>query len=273
MDSYLDPRRVAQYGPAVLNVCRQHLSNTELAMEAYQETFLAYAKQRDTLDHSRSLKPWFKETARRCSLATSRRESRYRGHGALEEPCATEPDQSSAAEHAELLLLVMEEFEALPGQQRDLLRMVYQEGMSHREVSHRVGCPLGSIHSRVETARRQLQRKLSQRGVAISTILLMFLLADNAEAGMIGGVRQEGRRSRSTPRGLPLTAAFVALAVLWFGASHSITASDSSVILPAVAQAEPCAELEELCCVGESDTFGEELPGSGEPPDSTSYPN
>lgn len=245
--SSIDTRRVAQYGRVVLTVCRQHLPNTDLAREAYQETFLVYAKQRETLDHSRSLEPWFKETARRCSLATFRRENRHRGQSVLDEPCAQGPDQSTAAAEAELVVLVMEEFQTLPGQQRDLLRMVYQEGMSHREVSYQVGCPLGSIHSRVETARRQLERRLTQRGLTISTILLMFLLADNAEAGVRGGVHRDSRpRKLPTRRTISLLAAIAVVAAVWFGTTNVVSASNTVTTLPAVALADACLESEEL---------------------------
>ena len=240
-----DPRRVAEYGPSVLAVCRRHLSNTDLAWEAYQETFLAYAARRHALDHSRSLLPWFRETARRCSLATLRRETRQCGEALEEEPRVSVIDQRESAGRRESVSALLEELESLPASQRELIRLVYQEGMSHREVSQRTGCPLGSVHSQVESARRKLHRKLTQRGVVMSAILLTFLLADNAHAGSVR-VRYVGRlrAPRLIPKVVSSVALMAAVVVMWAGWRPMYDDSHANTVLP-ITESDVCLEYED----------------------------
>ena len=46
------------------------------------------------------------------------------------------------------------------------LIMCYLEGLHHQEVAHRLGCPVGTVESRLSRARERLRSRLVRRGLA-----------------------------------------------------------------------------------------------------------
>src|SRR5262249_23018438 len=42
------------------------------------------------------------------------------------------------------------------------------QGLTHGEAAARLGCPEGTIHSRLATARQQLRRRLERRGITVA---------------------------------------------------------------------------------------------------------
>ena len=52
-------------------------------------------------------------------------------------------------------------FRRLPKDQRDALRLVAVEELSYEEVSHTIGCAIGTLKSRVHRARLQLRSEMS----------------------------------------------------------------------------------------------------------------
>ena len=52
-------------------------------------------------------------------------------------------------------------FQRLPQDQRDALRLVAVEELSYEEVSHTIGCAIGTLKSRVHRARLQLRSEMS----------------------------------------------------------------------------------------------------------------
>ena len=69
---------IAEHGPSVLGVCRRTTRDTDTALEAFQDTFLACTARWDSLDQETDLGPWLRETARRCAMARLRRSNRHR---------------------------------------------------------------------------------------------------------------------------------------------------------------------------------------------------
>ncbi len=55
---------------------------------------------------------------------------------------------------------VREALSALPEAQREVLVLLYLRGFSSREVAERVGCPIGTVKSRVRLAMKQLRSQL-----------------------------------------------------------------------------------------------------------------
>src|SRR5262249_37698975 len=53
----------------------------------------------------------------------------------------------------------------LPEKYRAVVVLCYWEGLTHEQVANRLGCPLGTVRSRVARARTLLQRRLTRRGV------------------------------------------------------------------------------------------------------------
>ncbi len=111
----------------------------------------------------------------------------------------------------------------MPEKYRTPVVLCYFEGLTHDEAASRMGCPLGTVKGRLSRARELLRRRLTRRGLALSTAALAAqLAAPHAQAAV--------------PAALELSTARAALAL-----ASSATASlawGSSISIPVTALAE-----------------------------------
>ena len=63
-----------------------------------------------------------------------------------------------------------EEIGRLPDRFRSAVVLCYLEGLTHEMAAEQLGCPVGTIRSRLATARERLRRRLTRRGVAPAAI-------------------------------------------------------------------------------------------------------
>jgi RNA polymerase sigma-70 factor (ECF subfamily) len=49
---------------------------------------------------------------------------------------------------------------ALPDEQREVVLLAYFEGLSHSEIAHRTGDPLGTVKTRLRLAHQKLEESL-----------------------------------------------------------------------------------------------------------------
>ncbi len=67
---------------------------------------------------------------------------------------------------ADLSRVLQEEIGRLPDKFRAAVVLCYLEGLTHEMAAGQLGCPVGTIRSRLATARERLKRRLIRRGVA-----------------------------------------------------------------------------------------------------------
>ncbi len=63
-------------------------------------------------------------------------------------------------DQAELRSVIDEEIRRLPERYRVPLVLCHLEGLRHDEVAKRLGCPVGTVESRLSRAREQLRNRL-----------------------------------------------------------------------------------------------------------------
>ena len=68
----------------------------------------------------------------------------------------------------------------LPEKYRAVVVLCYWEGLTHEQVADRLGCPLGTVRSRVARARSLLHRRLSRRGLEPVAGIMSAALDSNA---------------------------------------------------------------------------------------------
>jgi RNA polymerase sigma factor (sigma-70 family) len=175
---------VWRHGPLVLGVCRRALGNQHDAEDAVQATFLALARQAASIARRASLAAWLSRVAYRAALRARRR---VRKHG--REPLPPEdlpaPPLPDHVAFQEIRLALDEELQRLPEKYRVPLVLSYLQGLTNKEVARQVGCPIGTVFTRLARGRELLLSRLTRRGLTLSAAALAVLLEGSAAAAAL----------------------------------------------------------------------------------------
>jgi len=147
---------VERHGPMVWRVCRSGLRDPNDAQDAFQATFLVLVSKAKSLWVRDSLGPWLHRVAHRVASRARRDASRRLEHErrAAESRPYREPHEPCD----DLAALLHEEIERLPARCREPLILCDLQGLSHHEAARRLGCPLGTLKTRVARADRKSTR-------------------------------------------------------------------------------------------------------------------
>jgi RNA polymerase sigma factor (sigma-70 family) len=177
---------LARHGPMVWNVCRQILRQPDDAEDAFQATFLALACKAGTLHVGESLGPWLYRVASRVAARARadrrRRSDRERSGGPIPEP---ESARGEAAGLEEICRVVHQELGCLPERLRSPIVLCYLEAMTHEQAARQLGCPVGTVRSRLARARDRLRGRIARRGLVNSTAVLGVMLTSSGRASTI----------------------------------------------------------------------------------------
>jgi RNA polymerase sigma factor (sigma-70 family) len=176
---------VDRHGPMVLSVCRRILHDVHEAEDAYQTTFLVLARKAGSLRRPDLLANWLYGVACRSARKTQRQTTRYRAQAMK---CATmqaTDDATADVMWQDLRPVLDEELNRLPGKYRLAVVLCYLQGLTVEQASRQLGCPRGTILSRLARARERLRSRLTRRGLALSAGLLALLLLRSSTAGTL----------------------------------------------------------------------------------------
>jgi len=150
------------YGGLVYAVAHRTLGSRELAQEATQQTFVKAWQAASSFDPERELGPWLATIARRTAIDLHRRESR-RPTDELSEAVLNDQavvDLPPGIDRAYDVWAVREAIEALPDDERTIVRLQHLEELTQAEVAERLGIPIGTVKSRSYRAHRTLAARL-----------------------------------------------------------------------------------------------------------------
>src|SRR6266849_5161185 len=158
-------RLVRRHGPMVLSVCRRLLHNWHDAEDACQATFLVLASKAASRYWQTSVASWLHRVA--YHLALKARAAAVRRVGQERHvPDRPVPDPLETITGRELHEILDSELARLPEKYRAPLVLCYLEGATRDEAARQLGCPLGTLKSRVERGRELLRIRLVHRGLA-----------------------------------------------------------------------------------------------------------
>src|SRR5262245_13616298 len=169
-----------RHGPMVLGVCRRLLGKAHDAEDAFQAAFLVLARQAGRISRKESVGSWLYGVAYRVSLRARRTMSHRQRHEARHAAEQVAFDPGPAAADGELSLIVDEELHRLPERFREPLVLCYLAGKTNEEAARELGCPEGTLFSRLARGRERLRRQLARRGVVLGTGLIAAALAAQA---------------------------------------------------------------------------------------------
>jgi hypothetical protein len=95
-----------------------------------------------------------------------------------EQPIASEPAARAQPQHEltgdEVCTIVDQEIRRLPQNQQVAVVLCLLEGFTHEAAANQLGWPLGTVKSRIATARQTLTRRLTRRGLTPSCIIAIL---------------------------------------------------------------------------------------------------
>jgi RNA polymerase sigma factor (sigma-70 family) len=160
----------------VFGVCRRLLQHEHDAEDAFQATFLVLMRRAQSLTQPELLANWLYgvayRTARKLQSANTRQRAR-------EAPMIDLPAPKTDHEGIwrELRTVLDDELERLPPRYRSPLVLFYLEGKTTEEVASVLGCPKGTILSRLARGRERLRARLARRKLVLPAGVLAPLLA------------------------------------------------------------------------------------------------
>jgi RNA polymerase sigma factor (sigma-70 family) len=171
---------VGRHGGMVLGVCRRVLGNEDDAEDVFQATFLVLSRKAATLVKKDAVGPWLFGVAHRLSLKARQQARRLPRRDRLPAQPSGDPLDELTVREAQAVL--DEELARLPQRERGPLVLCYLEGMTQDEAARRLGCPLGTLKSRLVRGRAALHRQLSRRGLSLAAVVSTLLLAGKSTA-------------------------------------------------------------------------------------------
>jgi RNA polymerase sigma factor (sigma-70 family) len=176
---------IRRHGPMVLGVCRRLLRAPQDVEDAFQATFLVLVKKAPAIARRELLGNWLYGVAYRTASRARAGTIRERAN---ERQVSDMPGEDVAALDSDVLALLDQELNRLPEKFRSVIVLCDLEDRPRGEVAQRLGCPLGTVSSRLARGREMLRKRLVRRGVTMAPAALVALLADSAAAAVPAGL-------------------------------------------------------------------------------------
>lgn len=205
---------VRRHASMVWNVCRRVLRDDADAEDAFQAVFLTLVSKGHTIGRRASVAGWLHRVAHRVAVEARRQAAR---RSAREVPVMehhlTRPGDDAA--WGELRSVLDEELCRLPEKYRAPVVLCYLQGRSNAEAARELGCPTGTVVTRLACARNRLRERLTRRGLSAPAGLLAAGLLQPAEAAAVpaGLIDATVRASLLLAAGQTAAAAHAAMAV------------------------------------------------------------
>ena len=179
---------VRRHGAMVLAACRRVLGHTEDAEDAFQAAFLVLARKAAHVRRGTAVPAWLHRVAVRIARRAA---TRRRPTSALvsEPPARPAPDPT---ERSELRGLLDAEIDRLSEPFRRAFVLCYLEGLSNADAARVLGCPVGTVESRLTTARRALRDRLARRIELPAGILALLACPPGLSADTVATLTRAG---------------------------------------------------------------------------------
>jgi RNA polymerase sigma-70 factor, ECF subfamily len=162
---------VHRYEKELYGYLRNYLGNEAMAEDVFQQTFLQVYLKCDQFEPQRKFRPWLYAVATNQAIDYQRHFGRHRTtsldlrmshrdeseEGSIGElfdsPQRGPAEESQSLEQADEVRRAVDD---LPEQTRQVVLLVYFQGLKYREAAHVLGVPLGTVKSRLHGAIQKL---------------------------------------------------------------------------------------------------------------------
>jgi len=226
---------VGRHGPMVFRACRSITLDEHDAEDAYQATFLILAKRHRTLWIRDSLGPWLHRVA--CRAATRARVAAERRKKAERAAAESAKDRIEIPAVDDGAGMIHEEIDRLPERHRVPIVLCDVEGLTHDDAARLMGCPVGTVKSRLARGRARMRCRLVRRGLApAASTLAIGLVTRSAQA--------------CVPAALPRVTSRAVAELLAAGGTGGPSPATVGVLVNGVTQAMYVAKLGKIAVAG-----------------------
>src|SRR5436190_6933311 len=173
-----------RHGPMVLGVCRRVLRHEQDAEDAFQATFVVFARKATTIWPRDMVANWLFGVAYRTALGAKTAIARRRLKERQVNPMRPTDDSASHLWH-DLQPLLDEELNHLPNKYRVPIVLCDLEGKSRQEAARQLGWLPGTLSGRLARARGMLAKRLTRRGITVSGGVLAAALGQNLASASV----------------------------------------------------------------------------------------
>jgi RNA polymerase sigma factor (sigma-70 family) len=168
---------VWRHGPMVLALCQRLLRDRHAAEDAFQATFLVLACRATSIGKRASVGSWLHKVAYRIALRARAYAVRqpFSAGEAIEGTLAPAP--SIASVEPEFQWVLDEALARLPEKYRTVVVRFYLQGQDSGFIARELGCPIGTVTSRLARARQLLRLAAVRHGLVLTVPLLVSALA------------------------------------------------------------------------------------------------
>ena len=168
---------VHRYEKELYGYLRNYLGDPEMAEDVFQQTFLQIYLKCDQFEAARQLRPWLYAVATNQAIDHQRHYGRHRmasldrRMGRKDEECDTGAfvelfgcpyrgpvEESENHEQASEIRRAVDD---LPEQMRQVVLLIYFQGLKYREAAQALGIPVGTVKSRLHGAVQKLGEVLT----------------------------------------------------------------------------------------------------------------
>ena len=167
---------VQRYERELYNYLRHYLGDAQMAEDVFQTTFLQVHLKCDQFEPGRKVRPWLYTVATNQAIDAQRRNKRHQmvsldrrfgGNGQddvaalvelLDSGEASPIEQFESTERQEEVHTVVDR---LPEPLRQVVILVYYQGLKYREAAEALGIPVGTVKSRLHSAIFKLNEALT----------------------------------------------------------------------------------------------------------------
>jgi RNA polymerase sigma factor (sigma-70 family) len=162
---------VSRHGPMVLGVCRRILRDEHDVEDAFQATFLVLVRRASSIRDRGLVSNWLYGVAHRVAVRAKANAARRHRHE--QTGIALDPAGDHKPPLDDLAAILDQELSRLPESLRAPVLYCYLEGLTHDEAALKLGCPVGTVRSRMSRARALLERRLTRRGVSATSMAMI----------------------------------------------------------------------------------------------------
>jgi len=172
-----------EHAGAVLTVARSIVRDRELAADVVQQTFVKAWRAAASFQGDRQIAPWLYSIARHTAIDAVRAESRPTrgGHERWIDGVTDRQVDGVTLEQTWERFEVRRALDALPPDEREVVRRSHLLGQTHDRIAAELGVPIGTVKSRSARAHRRLASALAH--LAANHAPAADVLDDDVETG------------------------------------------------------------------------------------------